>query len=53
MPVRDSLKLNALRAQVKAGADALESGDFIEVDDADLEIYLERLTTPPSKHART
>ncbi len=46
------LKLNALRAQVKAGTDALERGDFIEVDDADLEIYLERLTTPAPKHAR-
>ena len=52
MAVRDSLKLNALRAQVKAGTDALERGDFIEVDDADLEIYLERLTTPAPKHAR-
>lgn len=52
MPVRDSLKLNALRAQGKAGTDALERGDFIEVDDADLEIYLERLATPAPKHAR-
>jgi antitoxin ParD1/3/4 len=52
MPVRDSLKLNALRAKVKAGTDALERGDFIEVDDADLEIYLERLTTPAPKRAR-
>lgn len=52
MPVRDSLKLNALRAQVKAGTDALERGDFIEVDDADLEIYLERLTTRAPKNAR-
>jgi antitoxin ParD1/3/4 len=52
MPVRDSLKLNALSAQVKAGTDALERGDFIEVDDADLEIYLERLTTPAPKYAR-
>ena len=52
MPVRDSLKLSALRAQVKAGPDALERGDFIEVDDADLEIYLARLTTPAPKHAR-
>ena len=48
----DSLRLKALRAQIKAGADALERGDFTEVDDADLEGYLERLTTPSPKHAR-
>ena len=52
MPVRESLKLNALRAQVKAGTDALERGDVTEVDDADLEGYLERLTTPAAKRAR-
>jgi antitoxin ParD1/3/4 len=52
MPVRYSLKLNALRAQVKTGTDALERGDFIEVDDADLEMYLEPLMTPAPKHAR-
>jgi antitoxin ParD1/3/4 len=53
MPTRSvSIKLEALRAQIKAGADALERGDFIEVDDADLERYLERLTTPAPKHAR-
>jgi antitoxin ParD1/3/4 len=53
MPTRNiSIKLKALRAQLKAGTDALERGDFIEVDDADLERYLERLTTPAPKHAR-
>ena len=44
--------LKVLRAQLKAGTDALERGDFIEVDDADLERHLERLTTPAPKHAR-
>jgi len=48
----DSLKLKVLRAQIKAGADALERGDFTEVDDADLDGYLERLTTSAPKHAR-
>ncbi len=48
----DSLRLKALRAQIKIGTDALERGDFTEVDDADLEGYLERLTTPASKRAR-
>ena len=47
-----SIMLKVLRAQLKAGTDALERGDFIEVDDADLERYLERLTTPAPKHAR-
>jgi antitoxin ParD1/3/4 len=40
----DALKLEALRAQIQAGADALERGDFIEIEDSGLEAYLERLT---------
>jgi antitoxin ParD1/3/4 len=48
----DSLKLKALRAQIKAGTEALERGDFAEVDDADLEGYLEELTTPAAKRVR-
>ena len=52
MPTRNSIMLKVLRAQLKAGTDALGRGDFIEVDDADLERYLERLTTPVPKHAR-
>jgi antitoxin ParD1/3/4 len=52
MSIRDRIKLVALRAKVKAGTDALERGDFTEVDDADLESHLERLTTPVPKQAR-
>ena len=48
----DALKLKALRAQIKAGVEALDRGDFVEVDDAELEGYLEGLTTPPDKRAR-
>jgi antitoxin ParD1/3/4 len=48
----DSLKLRALRAQIKAGTDALERGDFTEVEDSDLEGYLEGLTMPAAKRAR-
>jgi antitoxin ParD1/3/4 len=48
----DSLRLKALRAQIKAGTDALERGEFAEIDDADLKGYLERLTTPAAKRAR-
>ncbi|HTE98245.1 MAG TPA: type II toxin-antitoxin system ParD family antitoxin, partial [Bradyrhizobium sp.] len=32
----DKLKLKALRAQIKAGVDALDRGDFVEVDRAEL-----------------
>jgi antitoxin ParD1/3/4 len=44
----DSLRLKALRAQIKVGIDALDRGDFAVVEDADLEEYLERLTTTPA-----
>ena len=48
----DSLRLKAIRLQIKAGVDALDRGDFAEVEDADLEGYLERLTTPAPKRVR-
>lgn len=48
----DSLRLKVLRAHIKAGTDALKRGDVIEVDDADLEDYLERLTASDPKRAR-
>jgi antitoxin ParD1/3/4 len=40
----DALKLKALRMHLKVGIDALERGDFIEIDEADLESYLDNLT---------
>jgi antitoxin ParD1/3/4 len=48
----DSLRLKALRARIKAGVDALDRGDFAEVEGANLEGYLERLTLPAAKRAR-
>lgn len=48
----DALKLKALRIQVKAGIDALERGDFVEVDDAELDDYLEELTAHSDKQPR-
>ena len=48
----DSLKLKALRAQIKAGVDALDRGDFIEVSADRLEAYLERLSAASGKKAR-
>jgi antitoxin ParD1/3/4 len=43
----DALKLKALRMRIEAGLDALDRGEFVEVDDAELDDYLEGLTAPP------
>jgi antitoxin ParD1/3/4 len=48
----DALKLKALRAQIKVGVDALDRGDFVEVDDAGLEGFLEGLAKAPRKRVR-
>jgi antitoxin ParD1/3/4 len=48
----DALKLKALRLQVKAGVEALERGDFVEVDAEDLEGYLDGLTVTSSAPQR-
>ena len=48
----DTLKLKALRMQIKAGVDALERGEFTEIADADLDGYLERLATRAGQGAR-
>jgi antitoxin ParD1/3/4 len=48
----DALKLKALRAQLKAGTTALDRGDYVEIEDADLDAYLEELTAPQPKRAR-
>ena len=49
----DGLRLKALRAQVRVGVDALDRGDFTEIEGVDLEGYLERLpTTPTAKRVR-
>jgi antitoxin ParD1/3/4 len=36
----DALKLEALRRQIDAGIEALARGEFVEVDDTDLDAYL-------------
>ena len=48
----DTLKLKALRAQIRAGIDELDRGNFVEVDDNDLDAYLHGLTTQSRNHAR-
>jgi antitoxin ParD1/3/4 len=47
----DALKLKVLRRQVEAGVDALERGDFVEIDEVDLEDFFEQLTVAPRKAA--
>ena len=48
----DALKLKALRVQIETGVDALEIGEFTEVDDVDLESYLESLAVESGTSAR-
>ncbi|MBV8512825.1 MAG: type II toxin-antitoxin system ParD family antitoxin [Xanthobacteraceae bacterium] len=40
----DALKLKALRMHIQAGIEALERGDYDEVEGDDLENYLHRLS---------
>jgi antitoxin ParD1/3/4 len=48
----DALKLKALRMHIKAGVEALDRGEFTEVDDVDLESYLESLALESGTDAR-
>jgi antitoxin ParD1/3/4 len=48
----DALKLKALRMHIKAGVEALDRGDFIDIDDAELESYFEELASPAAKRTR-
>lgn len=45
----DALRLKALRAQLQAGIEALERGDHTDVDDGDLDAYLDGLTAAPAR----
>lgn len=45
----DNLRLKALRAQIRAGIDALDRGEFVEVEAADLEDYLGQLPAPATR----
>lgn len=48
----DALKLRALRAQIKAGVSALDRGEFVDIEESDLDGYLERLKAVSGKAAR-
>lgn len=41
----DALRLRVLRMQIDEGVDALERGDLVELDDDDLDAYLEGLAS--------
>ena len=41
----DELKLRALRSQIRVGADALDGGDFTEINDDDLDATLDKLAS--------
>jgi antitoxin ParD1/3/4 len=45
----DALKLKALRVQIKAGVEALDRGDFVELGEAELDNYLEGLAVASDK----
>jgi antitoxin ParD1/3/4 len=48
----DALKLEALRAQLRIGVAALERGDFIELDEAELARYLTSRSRSQKRRAR-
>ena len=48
----DELKLKALRMQIKAGIDAIKQGDSDEIEESDLDDYLEWLKVVPRKRSR-
>jgi antitoxin ParD1/3/4 len=48
----DALKLKALRAAIKQGLASLDRGDYDDVDDSQLEGYLDSLTVAGRKRPR-
>lgn len=45
----DELKLERLRQSVKAGVEALDRGEYDEVEDEDLDAYLDGLAAPAAR----
>jgi antitoxin ParD1/3/4 len=48
----DALKLRALRAQIKAGIDALDQGNYVELQDSEIDPYLKQLSPALRKTTR-
>jgi antitoxin ParD1/3/4 len=46
---QDELKLELLRAQIELGVSALDRGDAVEIDDRELERYLDDLQAPRAR----
>jgi antitoxin ParD1/3/4 len=51
MTREDALKLKALPLHIKAGIEAIERGQFVEVEEADLDGYLQQLAAESDKSA--
>jgi antitoxin ParD1/3/4 len=47
----DALKLKRLRAQVRAGIEALDRGEFVDLDDSTLDAHVAGLTRPATRRA--
>lgn len=48
----DALKLKVLRAHVQAGVDALERGEFAQIDESGLDACMTRLGATQARRAR-
>ena len=48
----DTLKLERLRLEIQTGIDELENGDFVEIEDADLDAYIEGLDEAEQNDSR-
>jgi hypothetical protein len=48
----DAPKLKALRLHIKAGREAIDGGDFTDVDEAELGVFFEELISPAGKSSR-
>lgn len=48
----DEVRLKTLRSELRAGIDALDRGDFVEIDDKDLDRYLEDMSSKPPRRRR-
>jgi antitoxin ParD1/3/4 len=48
----NELKLKALRARLRVGVEALDRGDFVELDETELEGYLRPARTRSRKRSR-
>lgn len=46
---QDALTLDRLRLSIRAGVDALERGEYSDVEDADLDAFLDGLAEPASR----